>query len=132
VTWLDFVAQLVWAAVVLYAVTELSHVLSDAFLGFRSIRAAQLQDTATHPADTMPTTGTPLHREDQKGQTSQLHSTAIVIPDDLEALALRESEAWARDDVRAVIKEKFRELDSGEAAVTWQRVRRAMGIGEMP
>jgi hypothetical protein len=50
----------------------------------------------------------------------------VEIPNDLEALALAESEPFAQDDVRAVIREKFAEL--GE----WQKVRRALGIGELP
>lgn len=50
----------------------------------------------------------------------------VVIPDDLEALAMRESEPWAQDDLRDVIKERYRNLND------WQKVRRAMGIGELP
>lgn len=56
----------------------------------------------------------------------------IQIPDDLEALAMNESESWARDDMRSVMKERFLELHNGDSDATWQRVRRAMGIGELP
>lgn len=59
-------------------------------------------------------------------------SAKLQIPDDLEAVALAESEPWAQDDLRAVIKEKFLELHTGDSGETWQRVRRAVGVGELP
>lgn len=56
----------------------------------------------------------------------------ITIPDDLEAVALAESEAWAQNDLRVLLREKFLEYHTGDSAETWQKVRRAIGIGEMP
>ena len=48
------------------------------------------------------------------------------IPDDLLALANLESEEWAKDDVLQDLRHKYAELED------WQRVRRAVGIGELP
>lgn len=56
----------------------------------------------------------------------------IQLPNDLDALASQESEAWAIDETRQAMKEKFLELHTGDSADTWQRVRRAWGIGELP
>lgn len=56
----------------------------------------------------------------------------VVVPEDLEAHCAQWEDAWARDDERATVRAKFVELYSGDAAETWQRVRRAVGIGELP
>jgi hypothetical protein len=102
-----FLSALVWAGVVIYAMHRVERIL-----GLR--QTPQLQDTASRAAQRDVVKRTP------------------PIPNDLEALALRESEPWAQDDVRAVIREKYRELEGPLPAETWQAVRRAMGIGEMP
>lgn len=53
-------------------------------------------------------------------------SSKLVIPDDLEALAMTESETWAQEDVRGIIRERYAQLKD------WNKVRIAVGIGEMP
>lgn len=50
----------------------------------------------------------------------------IEIPDDLLAVANMESEAWAIEDSKATIREKYALLGD------WQAVRRAVGVGELP
>jgi len=56
----------------------------------------------------------------------------VVIPDDLEAHCAQWEDGWAREDERTAVRAKFVELYDGDAAGTWQRVRRAVGIGELP
>ena len=56
----------------------------------------------------------------------------VVVPEDLEAHCAQWEDSWARDDERAVIRAKFTELYTGDASATWQLVRRAVGVGEMP
>ena len=56
----------------------------------------------------------------------------VVIPDDLEAHCAQWEDGWAREDERTTVRAKFVELYDGDAAGTWQRVRRAVGIGELP
>lgn len=48
------------------------------------------------------------------------------IPQDLEAVIADESAQFARDELRAQIKEHYAECGD------WQQVRRAVGVGEMP
>lgn len=50
----------------------------------------------------------------------------VVVPDDIVARALSESEPWAQDDLILLAKEKYGKLKD------WQKVRRAIGIAEMP
>lgn len=50
-------------------------------------------------------------------------SEQIVIPDDLEAFALMESELHAQESVRDVIRDRYAELQN------WNLVRRAIGVG---
>ena len=47
------------------------------------------------------------------------------IPNDLEALALQESELHAQESMREVIRERYAKLQD------WNLVRHAVGIGEM-
>lgn len=49
----------------------------------------------------------------------------VVVPDDLVGLAMNESEKWAQDSVLEAIKERYSKL------LDWNKVRRAMGVGEM-
>jgi hypothetical protein len=46
-----------------------------------------------------------------------------VIPNDLEAFALLESELHAQESVRDVIRDRYAELQN------WNLVRRAIGVG---
>lgn len=50
----------------------------------------------------------------------------VEVPDDLNALAMLESEEWAQEDARQLMREKFTQLKD------WQKVRVAFGIGELP
>lgn len=56
----------------------------------------------------------------------------VELPDDLVAYAMLESESWAKDDAKLALVEKFIELFNGNAPETWQKVRRSVGIGELP
>ena len=47
----------------------------------------------------------------------------VVIPNDLEAFALLESELHAQESVRDVIRDRYAELQN------WNLVRRAVGVG---
>jgi len=48
-----------------------------------------------------------------------------VVPEDLVALALRENEAWAQEEVMRAVREKYEDLQD------WNAVRSAMGIGRI-
>ena len=48
------------------------------------------------------------------------------IPDDLAALAFNETEAWAKEEVLRVIREKYEEHHD------WQKVRVAFGVAQRP
>lgn len=50
---------------------------------------------------------------------------AVPIPADLESVADRWTDQWARDQVRVSMREKFAEYGD------WNTVRRAYGIGEL-
>lgn len=50
--------------------------------------------------------------------------TAVMVPDDLAALALGETAAWAQDSVMAAIRESW------ERHHDWNRVRAAMGVAQ--
>lgn len=60
----------------------------------------------------------------QRAQREAL-KPSVVIPDDLEAVIAEESAQFARDELRAAIKDRYAEFGS------WNKVRRAVGIGEM-
>lgn len=55
--------------------------------------------------------------------TQALDPKPQAIPDDLEAFALMESELHAQNAVRAVILERYKDLQD------WNLVRRAVGVG---
>lgn len=80
--------------------------------------------------------GTPEGREYLRGNRNRLSELSrpgdIVLPDDLEAHCAQWEDQWARDDERQHVRTKFAELFTGDAAETWQKVRRAVGIGELP
>ncbi len=62
-------------------------------------------------------------------------ASAVQLPDDLVAVANLESERWARDNEQALMREKFVELQTTfgkPESETWQGVRRAWGVAEMP
>ena len=48
-----------------------------------------------------------------------------AVPEDLVALALRENEAWAQEEVMRAIREKYEDLQD------WNAVRSAMGVGRI-
>lgn len=49
----------------------------------------------------------------------------VSIPDDLMALAMSQTEAWAQEDLLRVVREKYEDLRD------WNRVRAAMNIGRI-
>ena len=57
----------------------------------------------------------------------------VVVPQDIVALAMRESEEWAQEQVLQTAKERY--LKVQDAAMPdpqkWNLVRRALGIGEL-
>lgn len=59
----------------------------------------------------------------EKRVVAKLPEDPIVVPDDLMALALGETEKWAQDSVIEVIRERWNALHD------WNKVRMAMGIG---
>lgn len=56
----------------------------------------------------------------------------IQLPDDLDAYVNQWNDQYARDDERNAIRERFLELHTGDSEQTWQKVRTAVGIGQMP
>ena len=50
---------------------------------------------------------------------------AVVVPEDLVAIAMIHSEVWAQEDTLKAIRERYEQLQD------WNRVRSAFGIGSM-
>ncbi len=57
----------------------------------------------------------------------------VVVPEDIVALAMRESEEWAREQVMQTAKERYVKMQDANVAdhQKWNLVRRALGIGEL-
>ena len=57
----------------------------------------------------------------------------VVVPQDIVALAMRESEEWAQEEVLQAAKERFLKVKDGGMPETqkWNVVRKALGIGEL-
>ena len=51
-------------------------------------------------------------------------SAGVVVPEDLVALAMTESELWAQEEMLKAMREKY------ELYGDWNRVRSAFGVGE--
>lgn len=96
---LDFFASLAWAAVAAYAVRAFAAV-GHAFV-------ERLGDFKPQREDFSP-------------------PAPPAIPDDLAALAMGQSEAWAKEDVLKAIREKYEEHSD------WNKVRVAFGLARMP
>lgn len=84
-------ATLVWAAVAVYAVWRVTHVVA---------LFAPVARQATPPVP-------------------------VEVPEDIVALALTHSEAWAQEEVVRAAREKYEELGD------WNRVRAALGVGAL-
>ncbi len=56
----------------------------------------------------------------------------VEVPQDIVALAMRESEEWAQEEVLKAAKERFLKVKDATMpdAQRWNLVRRALGIGE--
>lgn len=100
------IAAILWPLVIAYAVWRMA-------LGAERIAERAIQAWAAHyppppaapyDADVLPT---------------------VVVPDDLLALAMTQSEAWAQEDTIRSMKERYIELKD------WQKVRFAFGIGRI-
>lgn len=50
---------------------------------------------------------------------------AVVVPEDLVAIAMIHSEVWAQEDTLKAIRERYEQLQD------WNRVRSAFGIGSI-
>lgn len=57
----------------------------------------------------------------------------VEVPQDIMALAMRESEEWAQEEVLKAAKERFLKVKDATMpdAQRWNLVRRALGIGEL-
>ncbi len=116
------VASLAWSAVAGYAAWR-----ADLWASVRERRLVRQLDDAKELVTAKADAET---KAALKGRTV----SNIVLPDDLEAVAMQESEGWARDNERQLMRERFLELAptaKGESDA-WQKVRRAVGIGELP
>lgn len=117
-------ASVVWSAVVGYATWR-----ADLRVATRERRLAL---DAAHRRDRMEATDA----ETKKAAALRRTASSVTLPDDLEAVALQESEEWARDNERQLMRERFVELHQLSPAESdddiWQKVRRGVGIAEMP
>jgi hypothetical protein len=66
-----------------------------------------------------------LRERQLQPQAPQPQPEQVSIPPDLESVADRWEDQWARDQVRASMREKFAEYGN------WNTVRRAYGLGEI-
>jgi len=57
----------------------------------------------------------------------------IVVPVDLTALAMRESEEWAQEEVLKAARERYMKITDAAMPESqkWNLVRRALGVGEL-
>lgn len=57
----------------------------------------------------------------------------LEVPQDIVALAMRESEEWAQEEVLTAAKERFLKVKDATMpdAQRWNLVRKALGIGEL-
>lgn len=57
----------------------------------------------------------------------------VEVPQDIVALAMRESEEWAQEQVLQTAKERYVKVQDASMpdAQKWNLVRRALGIGEL-
>ena len=57
----------------------------------------------------------------------------VEVPQDIMALAMRESEEWAQEEVIKAAKERFLKVKDATMpdGQRWNLVRRALGIGEL-
>jgi hypothetical protein len=62
-----------------------------------------------------------------------LEEHELVVPQDIVALAMRESEEWAQEEVLKAAKERFLKVKDATMpdAQRWNLVRKALGIGEL-
>lgn len=100
---LDFLASLAWASVAGYGLWRFAHVVERVGLAF----VERLGDFKPQREDFSP-------------------PAPPAIPDDLAALAMGQSEAWAKEDVLKAIREKYEEHSD------WNKVRVAFGLARMP
>lgn len=57
----------------------------------------------------------------------------VIVPQDIVALAMRESEEWAQEEVLQAARERFVKVKDATMpeAQRWNLVRKALGIGEL-
>lgn len=57
----------------------------------------------------------------------------VVVPPDLVALAMRESEEWAQEEVLKAARERYMKITDTAMPESqkWNLVRRALGVGEL-
>lgn len=57
----------------------------------------------------------------------------VLVPQDIVALAMRESEEWAQEEVLKAAKERFLKVKDATMpeGQRWNLVRKALGIGEL-
>lgn len=64
------------------------------------------------------------HRWLDLTNTARQPSSTVEIPDDLQGLAMAETEKWAQDQTLEAIRERYDRLKD------WNRVRAALGVAE--
>lgn len=95
--------SLVWAGVALYGLWRVAQVVERVGLAF----VERLGDFKPHRESLVP-------------------PAPVQIPDDLAALAVNETEAWAKEEVLRAIREKYEEYHD------WSKVRVAFGVAQRP
>jgi len=64
---------------------------------------------------------------------AQVEEHEVVVPTDLVALAMRESEEWAQEEVLKAARERYMKITDAAMPESqkWNLVRRALGVGEL-
>lgn len=126
-------ASLAWSGVVGYVAWRADLLVQKA-LALRSAEHADAVKVKTQQIESAERIAVAQADEAAKAKMRNRAIGSIEIPDDLEAVAMQESEGWARDNERQLMRERFVELAAlgGTEDEVWQKVRRAVGVGEMP
>ncbi len=126
-------ASLAWSGVVGYVAWRADLLVQKA-LALRSTEHADAVKVKTLQVESAERIALTQADEVAKAKLKNRALGSIEIPDDLEAVAMQETEEWARDNERQLIRERFVELAAlgGSENEVWQKVRRAVGVGEMP
>lgn len=114
-------AAVVWAAVAILWLERVTRIAIE-YLAYKLTHSAASIERDLHVAK--------LQCPATASATPALND--VQLPDDLDAYVNSWNDKWAREDERSAVRSKFLELHTGDTEETWQRVRRAVGIGELP